>query len=416
MPRRVGRDRGVGGARKRACYTRADVRPAHPPLRARCPSRSTRGIRATGCRPRLAPADGLRAARHGRRACRQLGGPGWRGRMSSTSAWRRTRTPSPRMTDTLLSLGFRPQAGLAPFPPTRPMLPGMSTTTARRPRPLHVMPPARHELAELVAFRDALRADPELRDEYARPSSGSWRPPPTATRTCCTRSTRPTSSRPRCTGSGSAGSGRCPRAARAGRHRGPWGRAAGPDAGDRGARDGLPAGRPRPRPGLPGRAGRRRIVVARYDDAEAARAWRDGRRRDLRAGARGTRRRGRGRGADAAPGLARSSDPRPARRAPVHPRDRRVGRALARGPWIDDAPAAAEALGYPFGSRRRSADTTAGARPGSGRGRGRGRGDVARRRPPRPLLLEREIDYEAEQQRAAVVAAEEPRRGASRGS
>ena len=33
---------------------------------------------------------------------------------------------------------------------------------------LHVMPPARHELTELLAFRDALRADPALRDGYAR--------------------------------------------------------------------------------------------------------------------------------------------------------------------------------------------------------------------------------------------------------
>ena len=74
----------------------------------------------------------------------------------------------PALVEALRSLGFGPQGGLAPFPPTRPLLLG---TVAHDGEPFrvhcHVMPPARHELAELKAFRDALRADAELRDAYA---------------------------------------------------------------------------------------------------------------------------------------------------------------------------------------------------------------------------------------------------------
>ncbi len=74
----------------------------------------------------------------------------------------------PELTDAMLSLGFGPQGGIAPFPPTRPMLTGAVVhdgTTFRI--HVHVMPPARGEMAELRAFRDALRADPALRDAYA---------------------------------------------------------------------------------------------------------------------------------------------------------------------------------------------------------------------------------------------------------
>jgi 5-(carboxyamino)imidazole ribonucleotide synthase len=74
----------------------------------------------------------------------------------------------PSLTDTLLSLGFARQGGIAPFPPTRPMLIGAVEHDGEPFRiHVHVMPPARHELSELVAFRDAMRADPELRDAYA---------------------------------------------------------------------------------------------------------------------------------------------------------------------------------------------------------------------------------------------------------
>jgi 5-(carboxyamino)imidazole ribonucleotide synthase len=74
----------------------------------------------------------------------------------------------PVLTDALRSLGFGAQGGLAPFPPTRPMLVGnvVHDGTSFRVH-CHVVPPARHELRELVAFRDALRADPALLDAYA---------------------------------------------------------------------------------------------------------------------------------------------------------------------------------------------------------------------------------------------------------
>ncbi len=74
----------------------------------------------------------------------------------------------PPLVDALRSLGFQPQGGLAPFPPTRPMLVG-AVLHAGEPFRIHchVMPPARRELAEQRAFRDALRADDTLRDAYA---------------------------------------------------------------------------------------------------------------------------------------------------------------------------------------------------------------------------------------------------------
>jgi 5-(carboxyamino)imidazole ribonucleotide synthase len=73
----------------------------------------------------------------------------------------------PALTDALLSLGFGRQGGLAPFPPTRPMLVGsVAHGGSSYLLHLHVMPPARRELAELTAFRDALRADATLRDAY----------------------------------------------------------------------------------------------------------------------------------------------------------------------------------------------------------------------------------------------------------
>jgi 5-(carboxyamino)imidazole ribonucleotide synthase len=74
----------------------------------------------------------------------------------------------PGFTDAMLSLGFGRQGGIAPFPPTRPMLTGSVVHDGESYRVhLHVMPPARDELPELVAFRDALRADPALRAAYA---------------------------------------------------------------------------------------------------------------------------------------------------------------------------------------------------------------------------------------------------------
>jgi 5-(carboxyamino)imidazole ribonucleotide synthase len=74
----------------------------------------------------------------------------------------------PILVEALLSLGFQRQSGMAPFPPTRPLLLGAVEDDGTRYRiHLHVMPPARHELAEQCAFRDALRADDALRGAYA---------------------------------------------------------------------------------------------------------------------------------------------------------------------------------------------------------------------------------------------------------
>ncbi len=67
----------------------------------------------------------------------------------------------------LTELGFGPQQGPDPFPPTRPLLVGSMVrgdTTFRI--HLHVQPEP-EELRRDVAFRDALRADPELMRTYA---------------------------------------------------------------------------------------------------------------------------------------------------------------------------------------------------------------------------------------------------------
>jgi 5-(carboxyamino)imidazole ribonucleotide synthase len=74
----------------------------------------------------------------------------------------------PLIAEAMLSLGFGRETGLAPFPPTRPLLLGAVLHEGVPCRVhLHVMPPARDELRELLGFRDALRADAALRDAYA---------------------------------------------------------------------------------------------------------------------------------------------------------------------------------------------------------------------------------------------------------
>ena len=68
----------------------------------------------------------------------------------------------------LMGVGFGPQPGPDPFPPSRPMLVGSMVrgdTTFRI--HCHVLPDPR-ELARDVAFRDALLADPALVEQYAR--------------------------------------------------------------------------------------------------------------------------------------------------------------------------------------------------------------------------------------------------------
>ncbi len=74
----------------------------------------------------------------------------------------------PLIAEAARSLGFQPQTSVGAFPPARPMLHGAVLHEGREyPVHLHVMPPGRGELAELLGFRDALRADPALRDAYA---------------------------------------------------------------------------------------------------------------------------------------------------------------------------------------------------------------------------------------------------------
>ena len=74
----------------------------------------------------------------------------------------------PAVVDALRSLGFGEQGGMAPFPPTRPMLTGIVVHDDSPFRVhLHVVPPARDELREMTAFRDALLADPALHEAYA---------------------------------------------------------------------------------------------------------------------------------------------------------------------------------------------------------------------------------------------------------
>jgi GrpB-like predicted nucleotidyltransferase (UPF0157 family) len=75
----------------------------------------------------------------------------------------------PAVTDDLLELGFQRQAVATAFPPTRPMLQGIIRhgDTSFRVH-IHVVPASSPEVAALRGFRDALLADPSLRDEYAR--------------------------------------------------------------------------------------------------------------------------------------------------------------------------------------------------------------------------------------------------------
>jgi len=79
----------------------------------------------------------------------------------------------PAVTGLLLELGFQPQDGAAPWPPTRPLLIGSMAVDDgdRLAIHAHVLPRdhrvfGRHHARDL-AFRDRLRADDELRNAYA---------------------------------------------------------------------------------------------------------------------------------------------------------------------------------------------------------------------------------------------------------
>ena len=73
----------------------------------------------------------------------------------------------PAVTEDLLALGFQRQRVSTAFPPTRPMLQGIIShgDTSFRVH-IHVVPAGSPEVAALRGFRDALLADPSLREEY----------------------------------------------------------------------------------------------------------------------------------------------------------------------------------------------------------------------------------------------------------
>jgi 5-(carboxyamino)imidazole ribonucleotide synthase len=73
----------------------------------------------------------------------------------------------PQVVAMLYDLGFQPQPGPDPWPPTRPMPVGSYDLDGERFRVhLHVQPTG-GDLPRDIAFRDALRKDPELRRQYA---------------------------------------------------------------------------------------------------------------------------------------------------------------------------------------------------------------------------------------------------------
>jgi len=73
----------------------------------------------------------------------------------------------PSATERLVAVGFQWQGGPDPFPPERPLLEGSlreeGDVFAIH---LHVIAHGEPEIEEMRAFRDRLRADPELRDAY----------------------------------------------------------------------------------------------------------------------------------------------------------------------------------------------------------------------------------------------------------
>ncbi len=75
----------------------------------------------------------------------------------------------PAITDAMYAIGFGPQPGPAPWPPTRPMHVGSVVDGGVEYRiHFHVHPRGTRDLAKDLRFRDALRADPALVEGYAR--------------------------------------------------------------------------------------------------------------------------------------------------------------------------------------------------------------------------------------------------------
>jgi GrpB-like predicted nucleotidyltransferase (UPF0157 family) len=83
----------------------------------------------------------------------------------------------PAITQALYGLGFAAQPGPNPWPATRPMVVGSIEVGGAEYRiHFHVHPRGTGDLAKDIRFRDALRADPALRDAYARVKSGIVEP------------------------------------------------------------------------------------------------------------------------------------------------------------------------------------------------------------------------------------------------
>jgi GrpB-like predicted nucleotidyltransferase (UPF0157 family) len=79
----------------------------------------------------------------------------------------------PAITDAMRALGFGPQPGPAPWPPTRPMHVGSVIHDGDEFRiHFHVHPRGTGDLDKDLRFRDALRADPALVEGYARVKQG----------------------------------------------------------------------------------------------------------------------------------------------------------------------------------------------------------------------------------------------------
>jgi GrpB-like predicted nucleotidyltransferase (UPF0157 family) len=73
----------------------------------------------------------------------------------------------PKVTEALVDAGFQRQEIAKAFPPTRPMLQGAIRYQGKRYRlHVHVVPADSPEVEAMRGFRDALRADRELRDGY----------------------------------------------------------------------------------------------------------------------------------------------------------------------------------------------------------------------------------------------------------
>jgi GrpB-like predicted nucleotidyltransferase (UPF0157 family) len=76
------------------------------------------------------------------------------------------------LTEALHGLGFGPQPGPNPWPPTRPMLVGSIHHDGEEYRiHFHVLPRESDDLSKDLWFRDLLRTDPAIRDGYARVKS-----------------------------------------------------------------------------------------------------------------------------------------------------------------------------------------------------------------------------------------------------